>query len=256
MPTPGPDEDFQLGAASLASRLGLRLDPGGSGLLNLTSDLEGFGSVRRYSEKSCRGRDLEVELIAIELMIPIMGLFVERLYGFSPPSSSVPHLVAETRPTEQRRITMLSLDLLPRVDLAVNPAYVEMVYGPLDSELDASAERVTTEGDDIFAPLLKTPRRRRVLASPWATAVVLGNGLLEMHEKALLRAYMNRWETLLDAGDEGPDGLDLCSPSRVARDRLLREGLADERQDRFWVDLRSLCGDAQTSAAQAFVRGD
>jgi len=265
--TRGRDENSPIGAAPLASRLGLRAEPGEDGpdLLRLTSCLRGdaevLGAVRRYrSEGGEAEPDREVMLVSLVISMPILGLFVERLYGFAPPSSAIPHLLVEARRAGNPAITTVTADLLPRVDLAVHPTYMEDVYGPLEAELQVIGRRLRGEGEGLVATSIETPPRRRAMASPWATTVTLVDPS-RPQEEALIATYRSRWEELLGAAAdrrslENDRELGSSSLSLADRDRRLREGLALGRDDPLWKDLRRLCGDAQVRAIAAWVRGD
>ncbi|MEZ4382959.1 MAG: hypothetical protein R3A79_16655 [Nannocystaceae bacterium] len=238
----------RLGAAALAGRLVL----GEAAGVALTSRGRGapapIGGLRRFVGGDAGGA---VELLALRLELPALGLYAERLYAFAPPASARPHLtlgLTRSGAPGSPGIAALVADLAPRVDLAVNPAYVAQVYAPLEralAELEA-----TRAGDEALA--LIAPRRGQAAASPFALAarIVDGAGAGQGPVAACVEPFVDRWCALAEARF-----VDLFAPAPAQRERRLRAALVEPRADPLFAELPRLCEEAEAVVA-AVAGGD
>ncbi len=245
-----------LGAAQLAERLGLAEDLAndGSARLVLRSRLRGepeaIGSLRRFID---RRSAVGVELLWLRVAVPMLGLDVERVFAWSPATSTIPHLVlgrATTGALGMPGLSTFTADLLPRVDLAVNAAYAKALYGPLEGEI-AAYEHVL---ENPVTAVEVAPRLRRI-ASPWAlrsTSAGDGTG----GAGGLIEVYVRRFVELCAVGRAALEVAGLHAPAPQVRDRRLRAGLSDPQSEPLWSEIDRLCGGPTASALAAWVRGD
>lgn len=242
----------RLGAAALAGRLGLRERCGddGGAYLRLTSSVRGepttIGGLRRFVDD--RGEGGGVELLALRLALPLLGLEAERLYAFAPAASARPHLLLSATlsgvPGSPGIATVIA-DLAPRVELAVNPSYVEAVYAPLEPAL---AELERRAADDEGLALVELPRRRRASASPFAVAArLVGDLAIER----CVAPVVERWCALAELRLA-----DLHRPAPTERERRLRAALVEPRGDPLWAEVARLCEPAQAAAVTRVIVGE
>ncbi len=245
-----------LGALPLAQKLGLdeELASDASPRLVLSSCLRGeaeaIGSLRRFVDR--RGSS-GVELLWLRLAVPMLGVDVERVFAFSPATSTIPHLSlarATTGAPGMPGLSTFTADLLPRVDLAVNAAYAKLLYGPLERQIDAFRHRLASAAGAVEV----APWRNR-MASPWALRCTAGEDLRGV-AGGLVEVYGRRCVELCTAGSAALEVAGLHAPAPQIRDRRLRAGLCDPQSEPLWTELDRLCGRAATIAVRAWVRGD
>ncbi|MCA9617471.1 MAG: hypothetical protein KC731_00525 [Myxococcales bacterium] len=136
----------QEAARALALELGLveDADPAGGARLVLCARLRGapepIGEVRRYV-----GPGPVVEVLSVRLAVAALGLEVERLLAFAAADLPLPHLslsLTRSQPPGTPGLRTVIVDLIPRVDLAVNLGHAEAVFRPL---ADARAQALVAE---------------------------------------------------------------------------------------------------------------
>ena len=171
---------------------------------------------------------------------------IDLLYVFSPSNNLVPHLGLEwSRITavdgNRTSSSQLLIDLLPRLDLSVNPGYIDEVYDPLTPIL-ADAWEISG------AELVRMPARRGVGYSPWrfsATAPGSETAALE----AIVERYVDHWMNIVSGGVGASVDPLASDPARlVQHDRYHREGIFDEKSTPHWVRVNRLLG--QNDAAE------
>lgn len=164
---------------------------------------------------------------------PIM-LDSHMLFAFTPPGSAVPHFTLDSvqagNPATGEVFHAFHLDLVPRVDLMTNLAYLDAVYVPLTEAFDAAHD---TDG---LTPA-HLSRRQWAVMSPWMLAhratpeafVAIGD---------TVDAYLDHWLKLVHAGPEGHDADGLA-----ARDAAHRAVLFNPDVDPVWAQVSQLLGD-------------
>ncbi|MFD3326647.1 hypothetical protein [Streptomyces sp. NPDC058701] len=190
------------------------------------------GSVRWFRGGAGRGVD---SVVAISLVVPAFGLDSHMVFAFGAPDSPLPHFTLDS--VQAGGGYAFHLDLIPRVDLAVNPAYADGVFTPLTGAFARASE---IPG---LAPAAISPRQRSVM-SPWM--------LVHRADEAALGAitpiaehYLEHWLALTrsfpaDAAGEAKGG------DGPARDRKLREALFSREIDPVWSQVDRLLGTATT----------
>ncbi len=256
--------------AQVVARLGLGEVCGEEGgpRVALTAELRGgaerVGGVRHFRRGAQPPGSPEkpskevLELLELRLAVPLLGLSIVRIFGFAGPRSPVPHLLfgdLTTGAPGTPGASTITVDLLPRHDLMLHPAYAERIYGALAPALEAFARRSGDACDEV-SMALEGPLGRRVLLSPWASRLTALAGPPGLGDD-LFRVYADRWIELLSGEGAplvGPPGA--WDPEPAERDRRLRAALSETAEDPLWRELRRLCGPAQASAVQALVRGE
>lgn len=171
---------------------------------------------------------------------------IDLLYAFSPSNNLAPHLglewsrVADVDGDGSTQLWIL-VDLLPRLDLAVNPGYIDEVYEPLTPIL---ADAWTIPG----AELVRIPARRGVGFSPWrfsAAAPESESAALD----TIVDRYVDHWMAIVSGGVGASVDPLASDPARlVQHDRYHREGIFDEMSTPHWMRVNRLLG--QNDAAE------
>jgi hypothetical protein len=202
--------------------------------LVLASSGEQVGAVRVWT-----GPQIPT-FIDSRLVIPAMGVDSTQFHAFAASDTAVPHLGSDVAGIEGR--LSFNVDLTPRVDLAVEPAYLDGVYAPLS---DARAAAYAMAG----AVPVDLPLRLLAVSSPWITGVTVGEDAVPEIEK-VYRVYIERFYDLIDHGVPAlSTEVDL-----VERDRAHRRAQFDPASDAVWDFLAGLLGQSSIDAILALVR--
>lgn len=101
------------------------------------------------------------QLVYIGLSVPPIGLDSHMIFAFTPPDSPLPHFTLDSVLAGPH--FAFHLDLIPRVDLGANLAYINELFEPLTPIFNATK---TIEG---LTPAHLSPRQY-ALMSPWMLA--------------------------------------------------------------------------------------
>ena len=204
---------------------------------DLTHGLQVVGELRVY-----RGRGRVQKVVSSRFALgstphEASGLDSHSVVVFTRPESAVPHFGLNSVRIGSR--VHFHLDLLPKRDLAVAPAYLERCYGPLT---DALCE---LERDARFEPA-RPSHRQRALLSPWHVSCTLDPSDLGAAEVYVDR-YVSHWAGLLRS--DAPE-LD-SAPELALRDASYRKLLYSREVDPSWGLLDRVIGDATVDAILA-----
>jgi hypothetical protein len=184
-------------------------------------------------------------LVHVELAT--VGLDAHMIYAFTASDSPLPHFTLDA--VHAGPGFAFHLDLVPRVDLAVNLDYLDAIYEPLTPTFNAAREM---EG---LSPALLAPRQRAQM-SPWMLAHRADEGAFR-GVGAPVVVYLEHWSRLL--ADGLPDSLTsrLHGGEREAlieRDRRLRATIFDPDVDPLWDMVTRLMGAEVSEAMRAVLR--
>lgn len=210
-----------------------RLTETGSPFLTLNNRMSPtpVGAMRLFSGP------LISKLVYIGLSVPAIRLDSHMLFAFTAADSAVPHFILDT--VGPGAGYAFHLDLIPRVDLAVNPAYLSTVYQPLSTEL----ERVRRIQGLSAAPLAP---RQHALMSPW-TMVYRATETAFAQISETVDCYLNHWISLMELGVTAGITLGGDAASLAERDRLYRTALFNPEVDPVWLQMEQLTN-AETAA--------
>ncbi|TXS09955.1 hypothetical protein EAO71_36785 [Streptomyces sp. ms191] len=248
--TPAPDAST--GTATPAARLsrtvldallagtGLRERPTPWTVLTSPASPDPVGSVRYFRHE---GRDGGVDAaVAVSLVVPALGLDSHMVFAFGDGDGPLPHFTLDS--VQAGGGYAFHLDLVQRVDLAVSPAYADLVYGPLSAPFARASE---IPG---LAPAAISPRQRSLM-SPWM--------LVHRADEPALQAitpiaaeYLRHWLGLArafpaDAAGEAKEG------DAPVRDRRLRQALFSREIDPVWAQVDRLLGQATTDGLRGLL---
>ncbi|MFE9581518.1 hypothetical protein ACFYO1_34435 [Nocardia sp. NPDC006044] len=179
------------------------------------------------------------KLVAVDLVVPAIGLDSHMIFAFTPPDSAVPHFTLDS--VRSAEYHAMHLDLIPRTDLAVHLAYLDAAFLPLTPLLEA-AWRIEGVSAAAVGP------RQRAMMSPWMV-VCRATDTAFQTLGATVDDYLQHWLTLVDKGVPAVDG-DLA-----ARDRANRANLFSPEVDPVWAQVTRLLGDEQAERVRTELLG-
>lgn len=196
------------------------------------------------------------KLVKIGLEVEMIGLDSHMVFAFAAPDSAVPHFTldsvqapqgppgaradGEAATADLPSTYAFHLDLIPRVDLGANLAYLDTVYGPLEKHVAASKD-----ADGLTPAHLST--RQLAIMSPWMLAYRADADAFAGID-TWVNAYLDHWFDL--CRDGGLDALDLASIDLAERDRRNRGAIFNPDVDPVWAQVAQLVGDDQAEEAR------
>ncbi|MCY0930172.1 hypothetical protein OTB20_29080 [Streptomyces sp. H27-H1] len=197
------------------------------------------GSVRYFRGGGQGGVDA---VVTVSLVVPAFGLDSHMVFAFGAADSPLPHFTLDS--VQAGGGYAFHLDLVQRVDLAVSPAYADLVYGPLTAPFARASE---IPG---LTPAAISPRQRSLM-SPWM--------LVHRADEAALRAitpvaeaYLRHWLELTRAFPAGAAG-EAKEGDAAVRDRRLRQALFSREIDPVWAQVDRLLGTAATDGLRGLL---
>lgn len=185
-------------------------------------------------------------VVTCSLAVAPIQLDSHMLFAFTPAASAVPHFTLDSVKAGDH--FAFHLDLIPRLDLGANLAYMDEVFTPLTPAYQAAA---AIEG---LSPAQLSPRQHAVM-SPWMLAkrateeAFAGIG-------AAVEAYQQHWFTLLR------DGVSAAVLDGVTSEQLARRNLSNKRiifdpdVDPVWERITAMVGTEAVAAQRALLIGE
>lgn len=216
----------------IVERLGLREVAGANGgpFLPLDSQMPmargPVGHVRVF-----RGGSI-FQLVTSTIVVPQIALDSHMLFAFTDTETAVPHFTVDS--VRNGADYAFHLDLIPRVDLAVELTYMDHVFAPLTPAFKQHRELPGLK------PAQLDPRQYAVM-SPWM--------LVNRADEAAFRAtfatidvYLDHWFTLLSVGVP-KEVIGAATPAQLAaRDAGHRAVLFNPEVDKVWKQITPLIG--------------
>jgi hypothetical protein len=170
------------------------------------------------------------KMVYIGLVVPPIGLDSHMIFAFTPPNSPVPHFTLDSVMAGPH--FAFHLDLIPRVDLGGNLAYMNAVYDPLTPIFEEAKQ---IEG---LTPAQLGPKQY-ALMSPWMLAYRANEAAFAAIQ-APVAGYLQHWFGLV-AGE-----VDLASLADTTdlhgRDQRNRAAIFDPTVDKVWAQVERLVG--------------
>lgn len=157
--------------------------------------------------------------------------------------TAIPHLVFDVVASEGH--ASFHIDLLPRVDVAVEADYIDAVYEPLSAALDSfSANEAFQIG---FAP-----RSLRAKFTPWTGLFSALAPQLLCEGEDLIVSYTDHWLHLVETGVVSS----LDTAALQGRDQQHRAAIYQRSSDPLWAFLDGFIGEESTSLILGLLRGE
>nr|WP_010130680.1 hypothetical protein [Microbulbifer agarilyticus] len=196
------------------------------------------GEVRLYE-----GGPLQ-KVVTCALVVPQIGLDSHMLFAFTPSESAVPHFTLDSVGAGEH--CAFHLDLVPRLDLGANLAYMDEVYAPLTETCTA-----TRNMEGMSAAHLDI--RQLAIMSPW---MLVQRATKEAFAKidGAVDAYLDHWFAVLEKGvsEKALEAVD--SAALAERDRRNREIVFDPDVDKVWNQISGLIGAESSEALRGLLK--
>ena len=220
---------------AIVDRLGLVEQPGDGTpeFLQLTSPMvpdKPVGTMRIFRKPDV------CDLCYVGLTVDTIGLDSHMLFAFTRPGSPVPHFTVDSVWSEP--FFAEHLDLIPKVDLGANLAYMDYCFTPLTEILERGK---AIEGLDV--PSL-SPRQHAVMSAWMFVNRADETAFKEL--SSIVDEYRDHWFGLIEQGV--PDSaLGGATAAQMAeRDRRNRAIIFNADVDPVWAQVARLIGDEQS----------
>lgn len=199
------------------------------------------GRVRRFV-----GKDL-FQLVHCSIVVPAMQMDSHMLFAFTPANSILPHFTLDSVKAGEH--FAFHLDLIPKVDLAANLAYMNEVYQPLTEVCQASRQ---LEG----LSEAKLSPRQLALMSPWMLANRASEAAFSAIESSV-KSYRDHWLALISKGISKQTQADTECTQMALRDKRNKAALFNPDVDPVWNQIEGLIGgDSALELRQLLARSE
>lgn len=178
------------------------------------------------------GGDKVRKLVYIGITVPMMQLDSHMMFAFTPAESPIPHFTLDSvlaGPT-----FAFHLDLIPRLDLGANLAYMDATMTPLTEAYEAARKL------DGLTEARLSPRQFAIM-SPW----MLAHRATEEGYRAVaptIDFYRNHWGSLVENGLSAEALNGISFEALAERDRRNRAIIFNPAVDKVWDQLKPLIG--------------
>ncbi|MCB1729262.1 MAG: hypothetical protein KDI21_02180 [Halieaceae bacterium] len=185
-------------------------------------------------------------VVTCSLAVAPIQLDSHMLFAFTPAASPVPHFTLDSVKAGEH--FAFHLDLIPRLDLGANLAYMDEAFTPLTPAYEAAA---AIEG---LSPAQLSPRQHAVM-SPWMLANRATAAAFADIDTAV-EAYQQHWFTLLR------NGISAAAREGVTEAELARRNLRNKRiifdpdVDPVWERITAMIGAEAVAAQRALLIGE
>lgn len=197
------------------------------------------GELRRFS-----GGPVD-RLVYIGLSVPPIGLDSHMIFAFTAPDSPLPHFTLDSVLAGPH--FAFHLDLIPRVDLGANLAYINEVFEPLTAVFDATKQ---IEG---LTPAHLSPRQY-ALMSPWMLAYRANEEAFARIDEQVSQ-FLNHWFAILDSGISADTLASLDNTDFATRDQRNRAAIFNPEVDPVWSQVERLIGAEMGEQLREILRG-
>jgi hypothetical protein len=186
------------------------------------------------------------QLVTCAIVVPQMGLDSHMLFAFTPEESAVPHFTLDSVGAGGH--CAFHLDLVPRLDLGANLAYMDEVYTPLTETCKAgrAMEGLSEAQLDI---------RQLAVMSPWMLVHRASMDAFKAMD-ATVDTYLDHWLSVLEKGvsDKALEAVD--SATLAERDRRNRAIIFDPDVDKVWNQIGGLIGRESSEALRCLLKNN
>lgn len=188
--------------------------------------------------------DIE-RMVYVGIAFPPAQLDSHMIFAFGRSTNALPHFTLDS--ISAPGTFAFHLDLIQRVDLGSNLAYMDGVYGPI-TDVNAKAKQLEGLSEAALSP------RQLALMSPWMLASRADDAAFRAIREHI-DAYFEQWATLVEQGlpagaDPGLDGEALAD-----RDRRNREALFNPDVDPVWHQITPIIGEENAGRIIEVLQG-
>ena len=184
------------------------------------------------------------QLVTSTIVVPPIQLDSHMMFAFMPSASPVPHFTLDSVKAGEHHA--FHLDLIPRLDLGANLAYMDECFTPLT---EAHEQGAAIEG--LSAAQL-SPRQYAIM-SPWMLAKRATPEAFTAIEGSV-NTYLDHWFGLVENGVSAAATGDISARQLVERDRRNKAIIFNEDVDKVWDQITPLVGREAVDAQIELLR--
>lgn len=196
------------------------------------------GKVRLFSGGSVH------KMVYIGLTVPPIGLDSHMIFAFTAPNSPVPHFTLDSVLAGPH--FAFHLDMIPRVDLGANLAYIDELFQPLTEIFDSAKE---IEG---LTPAHLSPRQYAIM-SPWMLAYRATEEAFAQIDDHV-EQYLAHWFDIVESGVSEPTLASLDHTNFSERDQRNRNAIFNPAVDPVWAQIDRLLGEEASVELRELLR--
>lgn len=184
-------------------------------------------------------------VVYVGIAFPPAQLDSHMIFAFGRQTNDIPHFTLDS--IAAPGMFAYHLDLIPRVDLGANLAWMDAVYGELTDDYRAASKM------DGLSEAELSPRQH-ALMSPW----MLASRADEAAFTAMgpyVESYFDRWAKLVENGVPADAATDLDAATLAARDQAHRDALFNADVDPVWHQIEPIIGAPACQRIMEVLRG-
>ena len=184
------------------------------------------------------------KMVYIGLSVPPIGLDSHMVFAFTAPDSAEPHFTLDSVLAGPH--FAFHLDLIPRVDLGANLAYIDEVLHPL-TELVESAREIEGLSRAHLDP------RQLAIMSPWMLAYRANEAAFAAID-GHVEKYLGHWFGIVERGISAETIATLDNHNFAQRDQRNRSAIFNPEVDKVWAQVARLVGEETSTELRELLR--
>lgn len=185
-------------------------------------------------------------VVTCSLAVEPIQLDSHMLFAFTPGDSAVPHFTLDSVKAGEH--FAFHLDLIPRLDLGSNLAYMDEVFAPLTDAFE------TGGAIDGLSVAHLSPRQSAIM-SPWMLAKRATEEAFSGIESTV-QAYMKHWFNVLNKGVSESACAGINTAQLRARNLANKQIIFNPDVDPVWERITSMIGEDAVAAQRALLIGE
>lgn len=184
------------------------------------------------------------KMVYIGLTVPPISLDSHMIFAFTAPDSPLPHFTLDSVLAGAH--FAFHLDLIPRVDLGANLAYIDELFQPLTAFYDSA------QGIAGLTPARLSPRQYAIM-SPWMLAYRANEAAFARIEEHV-NQYLAHWFNVVETGVSAATLASLDHDNFRERDGRNRAAIFNADVDPVWTQIDRLLGQTISVKLQDLLR--
>lgn len=184
------------------------------------------------------------KMVYIGLSVPMIGLDSHMVFAFTAPDKPEPHFTLDSVLAGPH--FAFHLDLIPRVDLGANLAYIDEVLHPLTALVESARE---IEG---LTRAHLSPRQLAIM-SPWMLAYRANEDAFAQIDGHVER-YLEHWFGVVEGGVSAETLNSLDNDTFAQRDQRNRAAIFSPDVDPVWAQVSRLVGEETSATLRELLR--
>lgn len=177
-----------------------------------------------------------LNLVYVGMTVDMIKLDSHMMFAFTALDSAVPHFTLDSVGNDDD--FAFHLDLIPRLDLGANLAYMDHCYGPL-TPIREAGQAIAGLTPANIGP------RQWALMSEWMIVNRASQPAFE-EISTTVSAYRDHWLDLVEAGIPAELTVDTDAAQLATRDRRNRDAIFNPDVDLVWARVSQLVGEEQS----------